>query len=123
MSQWRDLDSRPFAYKANALARLSYIGTEYNEISDSLKCSLLIYPVSFYNLGLCRSAMKYIPPHKLKVIMGLFFGTGIAGIFLGLNNNVFYLTFLGVINLCLGGFAGWIFLTQKPRLRDKRKEK
>jgi hypothetical protein len=32
------------------------------------------------------------------------------------------LTTLGVINLCLGGFIGWIFLTQQPKSRDKRKE-
>jgi hypothetical protein len=30
---------------------------------------------------------------------------------------------MGVINLCLGAFFGWIFLTQKPQLDDKRKKK
>ncbi len=55
--------------------------------------------------------------------MGMFFGTGIVGIFMGLNSNTMMITFLGVINLCLGGFFGWVFLTQKPKLREKRKKK
>ncbi len=54
--------------------------------------------------------------------MILFFGTGIWGILLGLWGNNFYLTILGVINICLGGFAGWLFFTQKPKLKDKRKK-
>ena len=66
--------------------------------------------------------MKYISPKKLKVILLMFFGTGIWGIGTGLFVNNFYLTSLGVVNICLGGFVGWIFLTQKPRSRDKRKE-
>ena len=66
--------------------------------------------------------MKYVAPKKLKVLMALFFGTGIIGIVLGLSNKHPYLTTLGVINLCLGGFIGWIFLTQQPKSRDKRKE-
>jgi hypothetical protein len=66
--------------------------------------------------------MKYVAPKKLKVLMGLFFGTGIIGIAMGLSYSFFYLTTLGVINLCLGGFIGWIFFTQHPKLRDKRKE-
>ena len=67
--------------------------------------------------------MRYIKPEKLKVMMAAFFGTGILGIVLGLSSNYFYLTFLGVINLCLGGFVGWLFLTQEPKLRGKRKKK
>jgi hypothetical protein len=66
--------------------------------------------------------MKYVAPKKLKVLIVLFFGTGIIGITMGLLNNHLYLTTLGVINLCLGGFIGWIFLTQQPKSRDKRKE-
>ncbi len=54
--------------------------------------------------------------------MLMFFGTGIWGIGMGLVFEFFYLTTLGVINICLGGFVGWIFLTQKPKLRDKRKK-
>ncbi len=67
--------------------------------------------------------MKYIPRQKLKVLMGMFFGTAIVGILMGLHSKTLMITFLGVINLCLGGFFGWVFLTQKPRLKDKRKKK
>ena len=69
--------------------------------------------------------MKYVKPQKLKVMMLMFFGTGIMGIVMGLtipSQMSFYLTSLGVINLCLGGLVGWIFLTQQPGLRDKRKK-
>ena len=66
--------------------------------------------------------MKYVAPKKLQVIMLMFFGTGIWGIVMGLNFSNFYLTTLGVINICLGGFVGWIYFTQKPRSRDKRKK-
>ena len=69
--------------------------------------------------------MKYVKPQKLKVLMILFFGTGIMGITMGLSvpsQMSFFITFLGVINLCLGGFVGWIFFTQAPRSRDKRKK-
>jgi len=66
--------------------------------------------------------MKYVAPKKLQVIMLMFFGTGIWGIAMGLSFNNFYLTTLGVINICLGGFVGWIYFTQTPNLRDKRKK-
>jgi len=69
--------------------------------------------------------MKYIKPQKLKVILIMFFGTGIMGIVIGLSipsQMSLYITSLGVINLCLGGFVGWIFLTQQPKSRDKRKK-
>jgi len=69
--------------------------------------------------------MRYIKPQKLKVLLILFFGTGIMGIVVGLSipsQTSFYITFLGVINLCLGGFIGWLFFTQEPKLRDKRKQ-
>ena len=69
--------------------------------------------------------MKYIKPQKLKVLTILFLGTGLMGIAIGLSipsQMSFYITFLGVINLCLGGFIGWRFFTQEPRLKDKRKK-
>lgn len=66
--------------------------------------------------------MRYVKPTKLKVLMIMFFGTGIWGIAMGLWVNVIYLTTLGVINICLGGFVGWLFFTQVPKLRDKRKK-
>ena len=69
--------------------------------------------------------MKYIRPQKLKVMMMMFFGTGIMGTVIALSipsQISFYLTSLGVINLCLGGLVGWIFLTQQPSSKDKRKK-
>lgn len=54
--------------------------------------------------------------------MMMFLGTGILGIVIGLTvapnlsrDSSLLITFMGVINLCLGGFFGWIFLTQKPQ--------
>jgi len=67
--------------------------------------------------------MRYVPPKKLKVIMFLFFGTGIVGSVVGLSMEIFHVAFLSVINICLGGFVGWLLLTQEPKLQDKRKKK
>lgn len=54
--------------------------------------------------------------------MIMFFGAGAVGIAIGLGFNYFFVTFLGTINLCLGGFIGWLFLTQTPKEpRHKRK--
>ena len=64
--------------------------------------------------------LRYVEPFRLKVIMAMFFGTGAAGIFLGLANAAFYLTALGTLNLCLGGLFGWIFFTQEPRGQRRR---
>ena len=69
--------------------------------------------------------MKYVQPTKLKVLLILFFGTAAWGIYMGLTTPSeisLYVTTLGVINLCLGGFVGWIFFTQQPRSKDKRKK-
>ena len=70
--------------------------------------------------------IKYIQPKKLKVLIALFFGTAGMGIFVGLviatGIQSLYITFLGVINLCLGGFVGYLLLTQKPKVRDTRKK-
>ncbi len=54
--------------------------------------------------------------------MMVFFGTGVFGIAIGLTLIIFMITFMGVINLCLGGFFGWIFLNQEPRSKHKRKK-
>ena len=74
--------------------------------------------------------MKYVNPLRLKVLMMMFFGTGILGIIIGLtvapalsSDSSLLITFMGVINLSLGGFFGWIFLTQEPQEEDKRKRK
>ena len=70
--------------------------------------------------------IKYIKPKKLKVLIALFFGTASMGIYVGLEiatgYQSLYITLLGVINLCLGGFVGYLLLTQKPRVRDSRKK-
>jgi len=67
--------------------------------------------------------LKYVDPQKLKVITGMFFGTGAVGIWMGLQYDAFYVTMLGTINLCLGGFTGWLLLTQAPKERDARKKR
>ena len=70
--------------------------------------------------------IKYIKPKKLKVLIALFFGTAGMGIFVGLTIATgiqsLYITFLGVVNLCLGGLVAYLLLTQKPRVRDTRKK-
>ena len=72
--------------------------------------------------------MKYIPPKKLKVLSIMFFAAAGFGIFTGLTAassgmQGLIVTFLGVINLGLGGFMGYLLLSQKPKVRDSRKKK
>ena len=72
--------------------------------------------------------MKHVPPTKLKVLMIMFFAASGFGIFTGLviatsGMQGLIITLLGVINLCLGGFMGYLLLTQKPKVRDSRKYK
>jgi len=71
--------------------------------------------------------LKYIKPKKLKVLIALFVGTAGMGIFVGLviatGIQTVYITLLGVINLCLGGFVAWVLVTQKAKVRDSRKYK
>ena len=71
--------------------------------------------------------MKHIPKKKLKVLMIMFFAASGFGIFTGLTMATsgmqgLMITFLGVINLGLGGFMGYLLLTQKPKVRDRRKK-
>ncbi|WP_268544456.1 hypothetical protein [Candidatus Nitrosotenuis cloacae] len=69
--------------------------------------------------------MKYIKPKKLKVLVAMFFGTGIWGIISGMfliTPTVFFIVVFGVINLCLGGFCGYRLLTQvKPESNKRNK--
>ena len=72
--------------------------------------------------------IKYIAPIRVKVLMMMFFGTGAMGIIMGLSvapggNMTMILTLLGVINIGLGAFFTFIFLTQIPNTPDKRKKK
>jgi len=60
--------------------------------------------------------------------MMMFFGTGTMGMIIGLTvapggNMTMILTLLGVINIGLGAFFTFIFLTQVPSKPDKRKKK
>ena len=70
--------------------------------------------------------MKYIHPKKLKVLVALIFGSAAMGIFVGLviatGIQSLYITFLGVVNLCLGGFVAYLLMTQKAKVRDSRKK-
>jgi len=70
--------------------------------------------------------IKYVKPKKLKVLIALFFGTAGMGIFVGLviaeGIQSLYITFLGVVNLCLGGFVSYLLMTQKAKVRDSRKK-
>jgi hypothetical protein len=69
--------------------------------------------------------MKYLTPKKLKIIMGMFFGTGIWGMVYGLWDHQNFITLFGVINFCLGGFFGYRLLTQGPKPEkspEKRKK-
>jgi len=71
--------------------------------------------------------MKYVNPLRLKVLMMMFFVTGIVGIVVGLKvappSTSLLITFMGVINISLGGFFGWVFLNQTPQSENKRKKK
>ena len=68
--------------------------------------------------------LRYIPPKKLKVITGMFFGAGSLGIIMGLRGGGgIEMTAFGTGLICLGGLTGWMLLTQDPKLRDKRKKK
>ena len=71
--------------------------------------------------------MKYIEPIRVKVLMIMFYATGVAGMIIGLAiappNAVVIITFMGVINFGLGAFFSFIFLTQVEKEPDKRKKK
>ncbi|MGB0724312.1 MAG: hypothetical protein ACPGN7_02820 [Nitrosopumilus sp.] len=60
--------------------------------------------------------------------MIMFFATGIVGMLIGLSaitppNMKMMLTFLGLINVGLGAFFTFIYLTQTKAEPDKRKKK
>ncbi|MBT8172512.1 MAG: hypothetical protein KJN83_00430 [Nitrosopumilus sp.] len=71
--------------------------------------------------------MRYIEPTRVKVLMMMFFATGILGMIIGLviapPSMTMILTFMGVINFGLGAFFSYIFLTQTKKSPDKRKKK
>ena len=71
--------------------------------------------------------MRYIEPTRVKVLMMLFYATGILGLIIGLvvapPSMTMMITFMGVINIGLGAFFTFIFLTQIQKEPDKRKKK
>jgi len=71
--------------------------------------------------------MKYIEPIRVKVLMIMFYATGVVGMVIGLtiapSNTTIIITFMGVINFGLGAFFTFIFLTQVEKEPDKRKKK
>ncbi len=71
--------------------------------------------------------LKYIEPNRLKILMMMFFGTGIMGLIMGLvvapPSMTMILTFMGVVNVGLGAFFVFTYLTQTRSEPDKRKKK
>ena len=71
--------------------------------------------------------MRYIEPIRVKVLMIMFFATGSVGIIVGLSPiaaaQTVMITFMGVINVGLGAFFAFLFLTQIKKDPDKRKKK
>ena len=59
--------------------------------------------------------------------MVMFFATGSLGILVGLSpiaaSQIVMITFLGVVNVGLGAFFAFLFLTQIKKDPDKRKKK
>ena len=71
-------------------------------------------------------SMNYIKPSKLKAMVLIFFVIGNFGIVAGIgiigNQPILIVSFIGIISICLSGFCGLIFFTQKPRSDKKRKK-
>ena len=72
--------------------------------------------------------MRYIEPIRVKVLMIMFFATGSIGIVIGLSDFTppsfkIMITLMGVINIGLGAFFAFLFLTQVQKEPDKRKKK
>jgi hypothetical protein len=71
--------------------------------------------------------MRYINPIRVKVLMMMFYATGIMGLIIGLAvappSMTVMITFMSLVNICLGAFFTFIFLTQIQKEPDKRKKK
>lgn len=71
--------------------------------------------------------MRYISPVKVKVLMMMFYATGVLGLIMGLvvapPAMTVMITFLGVVNIGMGAFFTFVFLTQIQSEPDKRKKK
>ena len=72
--------------------------------------------------------MRYIEPTRVKVLMMMFYVTGIVGVIIGLSaitppNLKIMITLMSMINVSLGAFFTFIYLTQIKADPDKRKKK
>ena len=76
--------------------------------------------------------MRYIEPTRVKVLMMMFFATGIGGVIMGLSGVTppgdikIMITFMGIVNIGLGAFFTFLYLTQiqaEPDARKKKKKK
>ena len=71
--------------------------------------------------------MRYINPIRVKVLMMMFYATGIMGLVIGLAvappSMTIMITFMGLVNIGLGAFFTFLFLTQVQKEPDKRKKK
>ena len=72
--------------------------------------------------------MRYIEPTRVKVLMMMFFTTGIIGVIIGLSavtppNLKIMITLMSIINIGLGAFFTFIYLTQIQGEPDARKKK
>ena len=71
--------------------------------------------------------MRYIEPIRVKVLVIMFYATGMMGLIVGLvvspPSMTMMITFMGVINIGLGAFFTFIFMTQIQKEPDKRKKK
>ena len=72
--------------------------------------------------------MRYIEPTRVKVLMMMFFTTGIIGVIIGLSavtppNLKIMITLMSMINIGLGAFFTFIYLTQIQGEPDARKKK
>jgi len=77
---------------------------------------------------ICLLKLKFINPKKLKILTAVFFMVGIWGIVFGLwmgtfkaSMNYFMIVVLGVVNLCLGAFMLYLYMTQEKKI-DPRKD-
>ncbi len=77
---------------------------------------------------ICLLKLKYVNPKKLKILTLVFFMVGIWGIVFGLwmgtfkaSMNYFMIVVLGVVNLCLGAFMLYLYMTQEKKI-DPRKD-
>jgi disulfide bond formation protein DsbB len=72
--------------------------------------------------------MRYIEPTRVKVLMMMFYVTGIVGIVIGLSTITppslkIMITLMSMINIGLGAFFTFIYLTQIQAEPDARKKK